>query len=75
MAIERKREAVVEILNLNLDRKGGVVDWIRRHIINGIMNNCIRDRLLGCISCNVLLNEPRHESTLINSGLKVHPLL
>jgi hypothetical protein len=75
MAIERKRKAAAEIFNLNLDLKEGVVDRIRRRIINGIGNNCIRDRLLGCISCNVLLNEPRHEPMLINNGLKVHPLL
>jgi hypothetical protein len=75
MAIERKREAAAEIFNLNLDLREGVVDRIRRCIINGIGNNRIRDRLLGCINYNVLLNEPRHESTLINSGLKVPPLL
>ncbi len=75
MAIERKREAVAEIFNLNLDLREGVVNKIRRRIINGIGNNCIQDRLLGCISCNVLLNEPRHEPTLINSSLKVHPLV
>jgi hypothetical protein len=75
MAIERKREAAAEIFNLNLDLREGVIDRIRRRIINGIGNNRIWDRLLGCISCNVLLNEPRHEPTLINSGLKVHPFL
>ncbi len=75
MAIERKREAAAGIFNLNLDLREGVVDRIRRCIINGIGNNRIRDRLLGCISCNVLFNEPRHEPTLINNGLKVHPLL
>jgi hypothetical protein len=48
MAIERKREAAAEIFNLNLDLKEGVVDKIRKRIINGIGNNCIRDRLLGC---------------------------
>ncbi len=75
MAIEKKREAATEIFNLNLDLREGVVDRIRRRIINGIGNNRIRDRLLGCISCNVLLNEPRHEPMLINSGLQVHPFL
>ncbi len=75
MAIKRKREAAAKIFNLNLDFREGIVDRIRRHIINGIGNNHIRDKLLGCISCNVLLNEPRHEPTLINSSLKVHPLL
>ncbi len=75
MAIERKREAATEIFNLNLDLREGVVDRIKRRIINGIGNNRIRDRLLGCISYNVLLNAPRHEPTLIDSGLKVHPFL
>jgi hypothetical protein len=75
MAIERKREVAAEIFNLNLDLREGVVDRIKRRIINGIGNNRIRDRLLGCISYNVLLNAPRHEPTLIDSGLKVHPFL
>jgi hypothetical protein len=75
MAIERKREATVEIFNLNLDLREGVVDRTKRRIINGIGNNRIRDRLMGCISCNVLFNAPRHEPTLINSDMKVHPFL
>ncbi len=58
MAIKRKQEAAVKIFNLNLDFREGVVNRIRRRIINGIGNNRIWDRLLGCISCNVLLNEP-----------------
>jgi hypothetical protein len=41
MAIERKWEAAAEIFNLNLDLREGVIDRIRRRIINGIENNRI----------------------------------
>jgi hypothetical protein len=58
MAIERKREAAAKIFNLNLDLREGVVDRIRRRIINGIGNNRIRDMLLGCISYNYYLTNP-----------------
>ncbi len=50
MAIERKREVVIEIFNLNLDLREGVVHRIRRRIINGIGNNRIRDKLLGALA-------------------------
>jgi hypothetical protein len=58
MAIERKREVAAEIFNLNLDPREGVVDRIRRRIINGIRNNRIQDKLLGALVAMYCLTNP-----------------
>ena len=54
----RKRGTAAQVLDLNMDYREGVIDGIRRRIVNGIGDYRIWNGLQGCVAAMYCLTNP-----------------